>query len=57
MIIVVVDTDLQRANFFYRDIPDYGSYSVKDLKNLSKGGGDNIFELLKSFQGLSSPSF
>ncbi len=57
MIIVVVDTDLQRANFFYRDMPDYGSYSVRDLKNLSKGGGDNIFELLKSFQGLSSPSF
>lgn len=58
MIIVVVDTDLQRANFFYRDVNDYGSYSVRDLKSLSKSNdGGSIFELLKSFQGLSSPSF
>lgn len=55
MLIVVVDREKGRCNFYMRSQPDYASVSRKEIEAAAKGGkGPDVMEI---FQALKSSSF
>lgn len=57
MIIVVVDTEWERATFYTRNISTSANYSLKELKAANKNKGIDVMDVLKSFSHGNSPSF
>ena len=49
MIIVVINREFQRVNFYHRDIRMPTSVGVRDIKMSSKGNGPDITDILNAY--------
>lgn len=56
MIIVVIDREFQRVNFYHRDIRMPTSVGVRDIKMSAKGSGPDITDILNAYKKGEQPT-
>jgi hypothetical protein len=56
MIIVVIDREFQRVNFYHRDIRMPTSVGVRDIKMSAKGTGPDITDILNAYKKGEQPT-
>lgn len=57
MLLVVIDREWERIKIYTRGIESSTNLSIKDIKNMSKGKGPDIGEILKSYNLGVAPTF